>query len=106
MANFIVRVELHGATSDDYTKLHADMELAGFKRTIISSNRTTLQLPTAEYVISSFADGESIRDAAYNVAIGVCRDSRTMNQNGKSQNPSVIAAEFLNLSWRNLDEVR
>jgi hypothetical protein len=49
MATFTVRVELHGATSKDYDKLHKAMESKGFSRTISSSQGTTYQLPTGEY---------------------------------------------------------
>ncbi|GAA0469633.1 hypothetical protein GCM10009413_02000 [Tatumella punctata] len=34
MARFIVRVELHGADSNDYTKLHESMRIRGYNQSI------------------------------------------------------------------------
>ena len=55
MSHFTTRVELHKAsTSEDYTKLHAEMEKEGFWRTIkLEGETTTYHLPTAEYNYSS-----------------------------------------------------
>ena len=45
---FTIRVELHN--SEDYTKLHEEMEDEGFTRTIkLDTEPTTYHLPTAEY---------------------------------------------------------
>ena len=50
MAHFLVRIELHEAKwPDDYNKLHVFMGNSGFSKTIIDSNGTLLELPTAEY---------------------------------------------------------
>lgn len=53
MTNYTVRVELHDADdSDDYEKLHKQMKIQGFSRTI-SINGVSYHLPTAEYSIVS-----------------------------------------------------
>ncbi|MGH7243424.1 MAG: hypothetical protein ACREJD_08420 [Phycisphaerales bacterium] len=52
MANFTVRVELHGADDSDYESLHEEMESAGFSRTIKSDDGLWYRLPPAEYVCS------------------------------------------------------
>jgi hypothetical protein len=49
MARFTVRVELHYADVDDYQRLHAAMERAGFTRTIAGTDGVKYWLPTAEY---------------------------------------------------------
>ena len=49
MARFTTRVELHGASSDDYERLHRAMEAGGFSRQITGDNGKTYRLPTAEY---------------------------------------------------------
>jgi hypothetical protein len=49
MPQFITRVELRGARSEDYARLHAAMESRGFTREIVAENRTAYILPTAEY---------------------------------------------------------
>ncbi len=100
MANFIVHVELHGATSEDYSVLDTAMENAGYTRTIVNAGRYTFQLPPAEYVTSSFVDCDSARDKAYNVAVMVCQNSGLI-----TRNPSIVAAEFTSLTWMNLEEV-
>ncbi|MHA6823886.1 hypothetical protein ACQUKI_20475 [Ralstonia pseudosolanacearum] len=50
MANFTVRVELHGVKHDSetYAELHDEMETEGFKRTI-TRDGATFHLPSAEY---------------------------------------------------------
>ena len=52
MAEFITRVELHGATEPDYEFLHSEMAKKGFSRTIVDQAGATHQLPSAEYYIS------------------------------------------------------
>jgi hypothetical protein len=49
VANFITRVELHGATYEDYETLHKAMEREKFARTIAGEGGVVYQLPTAEY---------------------------------------------------------
>jgi hypothetical protein len=49
MAQFMVRVELHGADEDDYETLHEAMESEGFERQISSDDGVLYHLPTAEY---------------------------------------------------------
>jgi len=50
MPQFITRVELHRATGEDYTKLHAAMASRGFSREITDQDGTAYFLPTAEYI--------------------------------------------------------
>jgi hypothetical protein len=47
--SFITRVELHGATAEDYVRLHGAMTAANFHRTIVGDDGVQYQLPTAEY---------------------------------------------------------
>lgn len=49
MASFTTRVELHGATYQDYENLHVAMEREGFSRTIKADGGGRYHLPTAEY---------------------------------------------------------
>ncbi|MHC0023224.1 MULTISPECIES: type V toxin-antitoxin system endoribonuclease antitoxin GhoS [Enterobacter] len=48
MTSYTVRVELHGAESDEYEKLHAEMAKEGFDK-IIMLDGIYYELPTAEY---------------------------------------------------------
>ncbi len=53
MPQFMTRVELYGATADDYLRLHAAMEDRGFMRTIVLEDDSVCMLPTAEYLLRS-----------------------------------------------------
>jgi len=68
MASFLVRVELHNATRDDYEALHLDMALRGFSREVIGSSGRTYQLPTAEYVIDTEHEVQAVRALAAEAA--------------------------------------
>ena len=49
MPSFVTRVELHGASAEDYARLHGAMTAANFHRTITGDDGVQYQLPTAEY---------------------------------------------------------
>lgn len=48
MTSYTVRVELHGAESDEYEKLHDEMAKEGFEKVILIGS-VYYKLPTAEY---------------------------------------------------------
>ena len=50
MAQFIVRVELHGAKGEDFRKLDSAMGHCGFLRTITGTDGIVYLLPTADYI--------------------------------------------------------
>ena len=50
MPQFIVRIELHGAKGEDYSKLDSAMGHHGFLRTITGTDGIVYLLPTAEYI--------------------------------------------------------
>ncbi|WP_186211149.1 type V toxin-antitoxin system endoribonuclease antitoxin GhoS [Burkholderia gladioli] len=68
MAQYIVRVVLHGKNHDhpDYTKLHAAMKSAGFSQVISDSGGNWFHLPPAEYR----ADTTQTRTQVCNAAKG------------------------------------
>ena len=67
MPSYTTRVELHSASYQDYERLHAAMEQAGFSRTIRSDQGVRYQLPTAEYDCT--ADGiDGVLNAAQQAA--------------------------------------
>jgi len=73
MADFFVRVELHGATGAEYEELHQRMRAAGFFRAIVAATGRTLQLPDAEYH-SILPDGQTapnVRDRVKVIADSV-----------------------------------
>ncbi len=72
--NFTTRIELHGASDEDYDRLHEAMEADGFSRTIESSDGALYELPPAEYNFShpTMTAGD-VRDKAYAIAKTVKR---------------------------------
>ena len=90
MAKFLVRVELHNASWDDYETLHAEMGDRGFSREVIGDNGHTYQLPTAEYVIRTNSGLEAVRTLAANAAQTTGR------------NFGVIGAEYSRSAWMGL----
>ncbi|KMJ45443.1 hypothetical protein AB204_08960 [Xenorhabdus khoisanae] len=49
MVRYMVRVELHGAESNEYEKLHESMESIGLYKTLLSDTRRPLKLPQGTY---------------------------------------------------------
>lgn len=71
MADFTVRVELHGASGTEYDGLHEAMERHGYVREIKTS-RGTWYLPTAEYNLNgSSMETTEVRDQALAIANSV-----------------------------------
>ena len=50
MPQFIIRIELHGARDEDYSKLNSAMGHHGFLRTITGNDGIVYLLPTTEYI--------------------------------------------------------
>lgn len=74
MANFIVRVELHDASGDDYDTLHDRMLKAGYYRAFIHSDGSKWAMPTAMYDHSDHSSGASahtVRDEVASIADGI-----------------------------------
>jgi hypothetical protein len=74
MPNFITRIELHGASTNDYERLHAAMAVEKFHRVILDDQGKRYQLPTAEY----FSHGETltvetVRDLADRAAAKIAK---------------------------------
>ena len=76
MARYTARVELYGSpTSDDYDKLRAAMQEAGFTETISFDGEATVwQLPRGEYNRKSDFDVDVIRDSAKRAAASAWAD--------------------------------
>ena len=49
MPHYMVRVELFGASSEDYERLHANMDAMGIEREITFSDKSRRQMPTGTY---------------------------------------------------------
>jgi hypothetical protein len=94
MARVVVRVELHGATTEQqYECLHAQMAAAGFGRTIVAGNGAEYWLPTAMYSSERYSGEATARDAAWNAAAGITHSYAVIATCGGS-------------AWQGLSEVR
>lgn len=71
MTQYTTRVELHDATWDDYTKLHAEMKKRGFRQTITGDDGTIYELPPAEYDYNGTEAIEQVREKATHAARSV-----------------------------------
>ena len=93
MANYTVRIELHGASEDQYDDLHARMENEGFVRWI-KSNEHKYRLPTAEYNLTNSAlTVGQVRDKAKAVADAV----------KPTPKPWILVTESNGRSWSGLE---
>jgi hypothetical protein len=68
MANFMTRVELHGATFDDYVNLHTHMAREGFTNTIRGGDGALYHLPPAEYDLTANCTVVEAREKASKAA--------------------------------------
>lgn len=75
MSNFLVRIELHGASAVDYELLHEAMVACNFSRSVKGSDGKNYLLPTAEYVAFGNATTEHVRDLAIAAANTTGRSS-------------------------------
>lgn len=92
MPKFTTRVELHGASEDDYETLHEAMEEAGFSRQITSSDGKTYYLPWAEYS----REGGLSRDQV----LATAKDAAA--QTGRKY--AVLVTESAGRTWHGLKE--
>jgi len=94
MTNYLARVELHKATSEDYETLHEAMRKRGFARFIVSNEKKKYRLPTGTYI----AEGSSwTLQQAYDFAVAAAADT------GKSS--WVIVVDWQNARF-SLEEVK
>lgn len=87
MARFIVRVELHGADSNDYTKLHESMRIRGYNQSIQDTDLSWFYLPTAEYTINVNSSAANVR----NDVMGIVQSVKP--------NFSLLVTEVADIAW-------
>lgn len=87
MPLIIVRVELHGATEQQYELLHAAMAKLGFSRYITDFAGGKFQLPTAEYAINSSLSASAIRVEVSKVAKAI------------GNNPWILVSKTSETDW-------
>lgn len=95
MANFVVRVELHHATWEDYDKLYSEMEFAGFSKTIFGADGIHYELPPAEYHHpETILNGAQVHDRAKAAA----------NSTGRTN--AVVVTDSKGITFSGLQPVR
>ncbi len=87
MKNFLTRVELHGAQSSDYTKLHDYMYQEKFFMFIRGDDGKAYGLPTAEYRSSGDLTTDGVRALA----------CRAASKTGRAF--SVIVVDYNSAAW-------
>jgi hypothetical protein len=90
MADFVVRIELHNATREDYGTLHEAMSRAGFVDTLRDTSGSLVKMPPGEYFYSGSADAIRVRDTAYTIAASV------------RPHPGVLVTQSLGCWWQGL----
>lgn len=88
MAEYMIRVVLHGAAGDDYAKLHEAMEASGAARQIRADDGEFYDLPDAEYYLETDRSGTDVRDIAVSIASKV------------RLGPSVLVSKATAFFWR------
>ncbi|MDE1010547.1 MAG: hypothetical protein OSB38_33280 [Paraburkholderia fungorum] len=63
MTDYVTRVELHNEQKDDYPKLHAEMDLRGFGRTIWIEGKH-YHMPHATYLSNGALSSKDVYDLA------------------------------------------
>ncbi|EFC2565144.1 hypothetical protein AFM40_003303 [Escherichia coli] len=87
MASFTVRVELVGASSDDYNRLHEAMESRRYFREIQDGAGNWFYLPDAEYTAEKNASVRAVRDEVVAIAETI------------KKNPRVLVTQAADRSW-------
>ena len=88
MAQYMIRVVLHGASGEDYEALHEAMGDSGASRSIQSDDGELYDLPDAEYYLESDRLGPDVRDIVVALASKVRPD------------PSVLVSRATGFFWR------
>ena len=89
---YIVRIELHHAGAEDYTKLHIEMHKCGFSTTIKGKNGT-YKLPHGECFIKTALDIEQARAIASKAVTHADKDGK------------ILISECVNMAWSGLEKI-
>lgn len=91
MADFTVRVELHGAEWEDYDALRVEMEAEGFSAVVRGSGGMAYELPAGEYALSGDVTRQQV----------LARAKRGANRSGYSY--AVLVTESAGRAWYGLE---
>jgi hypothetical protein len=88
--DYMIRVELHGATYAHYEKLHQALAAHRVTNVIAGASGVRYKLPPAEYTYTGNESASEVRDAVYGVAETVLA------------NPAVVVSQRLACAWQGL----
>lgn len=94
MANYTIRIELHGANYSHYVDLAKKLAAIGVVDTIRADDGTLYKLPPAEYNHESTADINSVEQACAGIAASVVPSY------------AVLVSQAVLRRWRGLQVVR
>jgi hypothetical protein len=94
MASFTTRVELHGATYENYVELHGFMAQEGYSQTILGGDGSLYYLPPAEYNLVANCTIEAARERA----------SRAAEKTRKGF--AVLVSQYTQAAWVGLQKVQ
>jgi hypothetical protein len=84
MPRVMVRVELHGATAEQYDQLRVQMASARFARIIAGADGESYALPTATYCSDSYDSANAACNAGWSAAAGITRSYGVVATQGSS----------------------
>lgn len=71
MTDYMIRVEMHGASWDDYERLHSLLATKNVINFIFSDKQVRYRLPTAMYTYTGPETPQAVRDAVWQIAASV-----------------------------------
>ena len=90
MSDYMIRVEMHGASYTHYEKLHALLSAQGVRNFIDGSDGKRYRLPTAEYSYTGPETSDQVLSAVAQSASAVL------------PNPAVVVTQRNGCMWRGL----
>jgi hypothetical protein len=90
--DYMIRVELHGASYAHYERLHVALAAKGVTNVIAGDNGSRYKLPPAEYIYGGRESVVQVRDAVYQVAASVLA------------NPAVVVTQRGACAWQGLPQ--
>lgn len=90
MYDYSVRIVLHGATAQQYARLHERMATAGAVRFVVGSDRVAYDLPDGHYRLVNAAGIETVRNAVGSIARAV----------KAVPDPSILVEQVVSRAWR------
>jgi len=72
MANYLARIELDGASPEDYQRLQAGMQQRGYRREITGEDGVVYQLPAGTYYVT---ESSAVLSVALHAAVDAANET-------------------------------